>query len=74
MKLHTAGIDKWYTGCNCDVRLLLPHFLEAGINCLFPHEVNSCIHPAQLLNEYGKDLRIMGGFDKLEMIKGKEAI
>ena len=31
-------------------------------------------HPADLLNEFGKELRIMGGFDKIQMIKGKEAI
>lgn len=73
-KLHAHGIDLWYTDCDGDVRPLLPGFLEAGINCLFPYEVNSCVHPAELLAEYGKDLRIMGGFDKIEMIKGKEAI
>ena len=73
-KLHAAGIDLWYTDCDGDVRPLLPGFLEAGINCLFPYEVNSCVHPAELLNEYGKDLRIMGGIDKLEMIKGPAAI
>ena len=73
-KLKAAGVDIWYTDCDGDVRLLLPGFLEAGINCLFPYEVKSCVHPAKLLDEYGKDLRIMGGFDKMEMIKGKEAI
>ncbi len=73
-KLHAHGIDLWYTDCDGDVRPLLPGFMEAGINCLFPYEVNSCVHPAELLKEYGKDLRIMGGFDKIEMIKGKEAI
>jgi uroporphyrinogen decarboxylase len=73
-KLHAAGVDLWYTDCDGDVRPLLPGFLEAGINCLFPYEVNSCVHPAVLLKEYGKDLRIMGGVDKLEMKKGKKAI
>jgi len=73
-KLKSAGVDLWYTDCDGDVRPLLPGFLEAGINCLFPYEVNSCVHPAELLAEYGTDLRIMGGFDKLEMRKGREAI
>jgi uroporphyrinogen decarboxylase len=73
-RLHAAGIDLWYTDCDGDVRPLLPLFLEAGINCLFPFEVNSCTHPKVLLDEYGKDLRIMGGFDKMEMGKGPEAI
>jgi uroporphyrinogen decarboxylase len=73
-KLGAAGIDLWYTDCDGDVRPLMPGFLEAGINCLFPYEVNSCVHPAQLLAEYGQDLRIMGGVDKLELRKGKQAI
>ena len=29
---------------------------------------------APLLNEYGKDLRIMGGFNKIEMAKGPASI
>jgi ATP-dependent RNA helicase DeaD len=44
--------------------------MEGGVNCLFPFEVNGCAHPAELLNEYGKDLRIMGGFDKIELARG----
>ncbi len=73
-KLRAAGIDLWYTDCDGDVRPLLPLFMESGINCLFPFEVKSCTHPRLLLDEYGKDLRIMGGFDKMEMAKGPEAI
>jgi len=73
-KLKQYGIDLWYTDCDGDVRPLVPYFIESGINCLFPYEVNSCVHPGELLDEYGKDLRIMGGFDKLEMIKGRDAI
>ena len=73
-KLHAAGIDLWYTDCDGDVRPLLPGFLEAGVNCLFPYEVNSCVHPGELLDQYEGELRIMGGFDKMEMIKGKASI
>lgn len=73
-KLRNAGIDLWYTDCDGDVRPILPYLMEGGINCLFPFEVNGCSHPAELLNEYGKDLRIMGGVDKIELGKGKEAI
>jgi len=73
-KLKAHGIDIWYTDCDGDVRPLIPGFLEAGINCLFPYEVNSCVFAGDLLDEYGKDLRIMGGVDKLEMIKGQDAI
>jgi len=73
-KLHAVGIDLWYTDCDGDVRPILPYLLEGGINCLFPFEVNGCSHPAELLSEYGKELRIMGGVDKLQLKKGRKAI
>ena len=73
-KLKAAGIDLWYTDCDGDVRPLIPGFLDAGINCLFPFEVNCCTHAGELLDQYDGQLRIMGGVNKLEMIKGKAAI
>ena len=73
-RLAAAGIDLWWTDCDGDVRPILPLLLEGGINCLFPFEVNSCTHPKELLDEYGKDLRIMGGVDKIALGKGPEAI
>jgi len=73
-KLAAHGIDIWYTDCDGDVRPILPYFLEGGINCLFPYEVNSCTHPGELLDQYQGRLRIMGGVDKMELGKGKEAI
>ena len=73
-KLHAHGIDLWYTDCDGDVRPLMPYFLESGINCMFPYEVNSCVHPAELFKTYGKELRIMGGVDKIALGKGRKAI
>ncbi len=73
-KIRGAGIDLWYTDCDGDVRPILPAMMEGGINCLFPFEVNGCAHPAVLLKQYGRDLRIMGGFDKIELGHGRAAI
>ncbi|MBI3987402.1 MAG: hypothetical protein HY343_10805 [Lentisphaerae bacterium] len=73
-KLRKAGIDLWYIDCDGDVRPILPFFLEGGVNCLFPFEVNGCAHPAELLEAYGRDLRIMGGVDKLALGRGPAAI
>ena len=73
-KLHQAGIYLWYTDCDGDVRPILPYLLDGGINCLFPFEVNGCAHPSELLDQYGKDLRIMGGVDKMKLGEGKAAI
>ena len=73
-KLRAVGIDLWFTDCDGDVRAIMPYLMEGGINCLFPFEVNSCAHPGELLDQYGKDLRIMGGVDKMQLGAGREAI
>jgi uroporphyrinogen decarboxylase len=52
----------------------MPYLMEGGINCLFPYEVNSCAHPGELLGKYGKELRIMGGVDKIQLGAGRAAI
>ncbi len=73
-KLKKYGIDIWWIDCDGDVRPIMPTFLECGINCLFPFEVLCCCHPGELMKEYGKDLRIMGGVDKTQLAKGPKAI
>jgi len=73
-KLKAHNIDIWYTDCDGDVRPILPYFLEGGINCLFPFEVNSCTHPGELLDKYEGQLRIMGGVDKMRLGEGPAAI
>jgi uroporphyrinogen decarboxylase len=72
-RLREHGIDIWYTDCDGDVRPLLPIFLDSGINCLFPYEVNSCAHPGEILDAF-PGLRIMGGVDKMKMIEGGTAL
>ena len=73
-RMKANGITLIYTDCDGDVRTILDGFIEGGINCLFPYEVNSCAHPGELLDKYPGELRIMGGFDKMQMGYGKEAI
>jgi uroporphyrinogen decarboxylase len=73
-KLQAAGIDLWYIDCDGDVRPILPYMMEGGVNCLFPYEVNGCAHPAELFKACGKELRIMGGVDKIQLGKGQAAI
>ena len=73
-KLDQYGIDIWYTDCDGDVRPILEHLMEGGINALFPFEVNGCAHPGELLDMYPGALRIFGGVDKLQMRDGPAAI
>ncbi|MDR0396498.1 MAG: hypothetical protein LBH66_04280 [Oscillospiraceae bacterium] len=73
-KLKAHGIDIWYCDCDGDIRPILDSFLDGGVNCMFPYEVNGCMHPKDLLDQYGKRLRIMGGIDKMQLKAGKDAI
>jgi uroporphyrinogen decarboxylase len=72
-KLRAAGVDIWYTDCDGDVRPLIPGFLEAGLNTMFPFEVNSSGHPGETLERYGEQIQILGGVDKTKLIAGRKA-
>ena len=73
-KLGSYGIDLFSMGSDGDIRPLLPILLDAGINCLSPYEVNCCVHPGKLLDEYSGALRIIGGVDKIQIMGGKDCI
>jgi uroporphyrinogen decarboxylase len=73
-KLRNAGIDIWYTDSDGDMRPMIPYLLEAGLNTMFPWEVNGGGHPGPVLDEYGPELRIMGGVDKMQLREGRAAV
>jgi hypothetical protein len=63
--LHKYGVDVIWVDCDGRIDKLVPHWLEAGVNCMFPLEVGTWGADAiRFRQEYGKDLLIMGGFDK----------
>jgi uroporphyrinogen decarboxylase len=52
---------------------LIPLFLEAGITGIFPFEVQAGNDIVSIRKRY-PHLQIIGGLDKMEVAKGKEAI
>lgn len=72
-KLRRHGVDIWYTDCDGDVRRLLPGWIEAGLDTLFPWEVKGSGEPDEALRRWPR-LRIMGGIDKLVLKQGRGAI
>ncbi|MBI3991392.1 MAG: hypothetical protein HY350_04500 [Candidatus Omnitrophica bacterium] len=72
--LRQHGVDIIWTDCDGNVSTLVPVWLEAGINCLFPAEVKADNDVSFLRNEYGRNLLIRGGFDKLVLLESKDAI
>ena len=60
---------------DCDGRIheLVPGWLEAGINCMFPLEA-AHTDAFRLREEFGERILLLGGVDKLALIGGKESI
>jgi uroporphyrinogen decarboxylase len=57
---------------NCEQ--LIPLFMEAGIDILWPCERAADMDPVRLRRKFGRDLRLWGGVDKRELAKGKKEI
>ncbi len=73
--LHRYGVDLIWVDCDGKIEKLLPLWLEAGINCMFPIEVGTWGgDPVAYRREYGRDLRLMGGFDKRILAGPREGI
>jgi uroporphyrinogen decarboxylase len=71
--LHKHGVDVVWVDCDGNIEALIPLWLDAGINCMFPLEVGAWgADPLKYRQQYGKDLLIMGGFDK-HLLQGSKA-
>lgn len=71
--LRRYGVDVNILDCDGRIYELVPGWLEGGINCMFPIEA---VHtdPLILRETYGRDVLLVGGVNKVALIKGKETI
>lgn len=72
--LHSKGVDIIFVDSDGDISLLIPLWLECGVNGMWPLEVRAGMDVLQLRREYGQDLLMMGGLDKMELMKGRKEI
>jgi len=72
--LHGYGIDVIFTDCDGDINALVEFWLASGFNCMFPLEVGCGTDPVALRDRYGKQLLLIGGVNKRQLIAGKRAI
>ena len=54
--------------------LVIPHFLDAGVDGIWPLERASDMDPVALRKKFGRDLRLWGGVDKRELARDTAAI
>ena len=68
------GCDVIFVDSDGDVSQLIPLWIEAGINGVYPMEVAAGMDVAELREEYGQDLLMTGGIDKRVLAQSPEAI
>ncbi len=72
--LKKYGIDICIVDSDGYIGELIPLWLEGGVNCMFPIEVRSGNDPLEMRREYGKELLMIGGIDKLALMGDKKMI
>jgi hypothetical protein len=73
--LHQYGVGVIWVDCDGRIDQLLPLWLDAGVNCMFPVEVGTWgADPIKYRGQYGRDLLMMGGFDKRILAQSKYEI
>jgi uroporphyrinogen decarboxylase len=73
--LGSYGVDVVMVDCDGDIQSLVPYWLEAGVNMMYPIEVGTWGgDPVAYREKYGRNLLIMGGVDKNILTRGPEAI
>ena len=74
-KLGQYGIDMLGLDTDGYIEPLLPNWLDAGVNLHFPIEIGTWnADPMALRRRFGRQLHIVGGFNKLALEKGRAAI
>lgn len=74
-KLREYGCDLCAVDCDGKIDELVPLWLEGGVNVMFPVEIGAWqADPMAFRRRYGKELRIIGGIDKLVLERDRHAI
>ena len=68
------GVEWFCLDSDGDITKLIPIWLDAGINILYPFEVQCGMDVVDVRKEYGRDLRMWYGIDKRALAAGPDAI
>jgi len=68
------GVDIIYLDCDGSIDVLVPLWLKAGVNGMFPLEMACGSDPVKYRKLYGHDVLLLGGVNKRELSKDHAAI
>jgi uroporphyrinogen decarboxylase len=69
-----CGVEGIILDTDGDCLKMIPLFLEAGVDCLMPFEVQAGMDVVKIRGEYGPGFTIMGGLDKRALARDRRAI
>ncbi len=72
--LRQHGCTVIWTDCDGDVTRLVPVWLEAGLNCMFPLEVHPGSDPVKYRKVWGRQILLRGGIAKYKLAGSKRGI
>jgi len=74
-RLRSYGCSLYTVDCDGQIDALLPLWLEAGVNVMFPVEIGTwATDPMAFRRQYGPEIRFVGGFNKLVLEQDRHAI
>ncbi|MFH1567593.1 MAG: uroporphyrinogen decarboxylase family protein [Gemmatimonadota bacterium] len=74
-KLDEHGVPLFGLDSDGQVEPLIPNWMASGINVMFPLEPGTWgATPEHVRQRFGRELRVMGGYDKLALQRGRSAI
>jgi uroporphyrinogen decarboxylase len=72
--LRSGGVEVVCLDCDGLIDELLPIWVEAGVNAIFPFECAAGMDALKVRKRFGKDLVIVGNVDKRALAAGKNEI
>jgi uroporphyrinogen decarboxylase len=70
----SAGVRWVIVDTDGNGELVIPPFMEAGVDAIWPLERAADMDPWAIRKKFGRDLRLLGGIDKRELAKDFSAI
>ena len=71
---RSRGVRFFGLDSDGNIDSLIPVWMDAGIDILYPFEVQSGMEVSAIRKKYGRNLRIWGGIDKRTLVDGFAAI
>ena len=71
--MKSKGVGNVFVDTDGDFTMLIPNFLKSGVDGFLPLDVNAGVDIVDIRRKFPK-LKLIGGFNKLEIAKGPAAI